>query len=205
MTALPKNEAAAARGPADVPDALPLAVTALLKGVVYADDAARWRAVTSAQAQVRDYVAVLNLELFLDETEGYAFLRSREDEDLEQALPRLIPRRSLTFHVSLLLALLRRRLAEFDATSTETRLVLSGDQIVEMLRVFQPTTNNEARFVDQAEATIKKVVELGFLRRLRGEDDHYEVMRILRAFVDAQWLGRLDEHLARYRESLEVR
>ncbi len=204
MTPVPTHDAAPA-GTVGVPDALPLAVTALLKGVVYADDAARWRAVTGAQTQVRDYVAVLGLELFLDETEGYAFLRSREDEDLDQELPRLVPRRSLTFHVSLLLALMRRRLAEFDATSTETRLVLSRDQLVEMLRVFQPTTTNEARFVDHAETTVKKVVELGFLRRLRGDDDHYEVMRILRAFVDAQWLGRLDEHLARYRESLEVR
>lgn len=205
MTPFSMHDDTSPLGPVGAPDALPLAVTTLLKGVVYADDTTRWRAVTSAQPQVRDYVAVLGLELFLDEAEGYAFLRSREDDDPDSTLPRLVPRRSLTFHVSLLLALLRRRLAEFDATSTETRLVLSGEQIVEMLRVFQPTTTNEARFVDQTETTIKKVVELGFLRRLRGEDDHYEVMRILRAFVDAQWLGRLDEHLARYRQSLEVR
>ncbi len=186
-------------------DLLPLAVTALLKGVVYADDAARWPAVVGAAAQVRDYVAVLGLDLFLDETEGYAFLRSKPEDDLDVDLPRLVPRRALTFHVSLLLALLRRRLAEFDATSTETRLVLSRDQLVAMLQVFQPPSSNEARLVDQATATIKKVVDLGFLRRLRGEEEQYEVMRILRAFVDAQWLGELDAHLARYRESMEER
>lgn len=204
MTPQPRNATTDASVSAP-PDDLPLAVTALLKGVIYTDDTPRWRAVTSCQAQVRDYVSVLGLELFLDETEGYAFLRSRPDEELDADLPRLVPRRSLTFQVSLLLALLRRRLAEFDATSTETRLVLSREQIVEMLRVFQPTTSNEARFVDQSEATLKKVVDLGFLRRLRGEEDQYEVMRILRAFVDAQWLGQLDEQLARYRESVEVR
>lgn len=187
------------------PDALPVAVTALLKGVIYADDAARWQAVTGAASQVRDYVAVLGLDLFLDETEGYAFLRSKPDEELVADLPRLVPRRALTFQVSLLLALLRRRLAEFDATSMETRLVLSRDQLVAMLQVFQPPSSNEARLVDQAAATIKKVVDLGFLRRLRGEDEQYEVMRILRAFVDAQWLGELDTHLAAYHASLEER
>ncbi len=199
------TETTAASASPRTSDPLPIAVTALLKGVVYADDAARWHAVTSTQAQVRDYVAVLGLALYLDEAEGYAFLRSKADEDVETDLPRLIPRRSLTFHVSLMLALLRRRLAEFDATSTETRLVLSGDQLVEMVQVFRPASSNEARLQDQAAATISKVADLGFLRRLRGEDEQYEVMRILRAFVDAQWLGELDSLLARYRESMEDR
>ena len=45
-------------------------------------------------SHVRDYVAVLGLDLILDESEGYAFLKSREDPD--GTLPRLIPRRPLT-------------------------------------------------------------------------------------------------------------
>ena len=66
---------------------------------------------------VRDYVAVLGLELAVDEAEGYAFLRSRvpEDEDDAAPMPRLVARRPLSFPVSLLLALLRKKLAESDA------------------------------------------------------------------------------------------
>ncbi len=66
---------------------------------------------------MRDYVAVLGLELVLDEAEGYAFLRSRPGRrrDAAPKLPRLVARRPLSFPVSLLLALLRKKLAEFDA------------------------------------------------------------------------------------------
>ena len=52
----------------------------LLKGVSYrADDAAHWSALLQLQGRVRDHVAVLGLELMLDEAEGYAFLRSRPE------------------------------------------------------------------------------------------------------------------------------
>ena len=43
-------------------------VVPLLKGVVYREnDAAVWNGLVHGQAQVRDYVAVLGLELVLDE------------------------------------------------------------------------------------------------------------------------------------------
>jgi hypothetical protein len=35
---------------------------------------------------------------------------------------------------------------------------------------------------------------------LRGTDYQYEVRRILKAFVDAQWLNELDQRLSAYRE-----
>jgi hypothetical protein len=60
---------------------------------------------------------------------------------------------------------------------------------------------NEARLIDQVDATITKVVELGFLRRLKPaagsaqDRGHYEVRRILKAFVDAQWLADFDARL----------
>ncbi|GAA1883438.1 DUF4194 domain-containing protein [Paeniglutamicibacter psychrophenolicus] len=183
-------------------DALSLVLTHLLRGVVYREaDPKLWQALGENIATARDYVAVLGLELFHDDIEGYAFLRSNQDEDSK--LPRLVARRPLTFHVSLLLALLRVRLAEFDQQTSESRLVMSREQIAEMVSVFMPETSNEVRLFDQLNTSIKKVAELGFLRKLRGTDDHYEVQRIIKAFVDAQWLGELDARLADYRTALE--
>ena len=95
---------------------------------------------------------------------------------------------------------MRRKLAEGDAQGAETRLVLTRDQIVEMVRVFFADTGNEVRLVDRIDAHINKVVELGFLRRLRGSEDQLEVRRILKTFVDAQWLSELEQRLASYRE-----
>lgn len=180
---------------------------ALLKGVLYREgDEHLWSALLNLQAGIRDYVGVLGLELILDEAEGYAFLKSRPTaEDAAAAgLPRLIARRPLSFPVSLLLALLRKKLAEFDAGGGDTRLVLSRDDIVELVRVFLPDSSNEARLIDQIETHINKIVDLGFLRRLKTASGpaSFEVRRILKAFVDAQWLADFDARLAAYQAQL---
>lgn len=47
-----------------------------------------------------------------------------------------------------------------------------------------------------------KIAELGFIRRLRGQGQMIEVRRIIKAFVDAQWLADFDERLAEYRQQL---
>ncbi len=183
-------------------------VIPLLKGVIYQEaDAGLWNALLTLQSRVRDYVAVLNLELVLDEAEGYAFLRSRPEPDDASTprLPRLVARRPLSFPVSLLLALLRKKLAEFDASGGDTRLVLARDEVAELMRVFLPEGSNEARLIDQIDAHLGKVIELGFLRRLKvgpGQPTMVEVRRILKAFVDAQWLAEFDQRLAGYRALL---
>ena len=177
----------------------------LFKGVTYrADDPAHWHALLQLQGRVRDHVAVLGLALSLDEAEGYAFLRSLPEPDDPAApkLPRLVARRPLSFAVSLLLALLRKKLAEFDAAGGDTRMILSREQVVELLRVFMPEGTNQTRLIDQVDAQLNKVIELGFVRRLRGQDGMFEVQRILKAFVDAQWLAEFDARLAAYRASL---
>lgn len=184
---------------------LPALVIPLLKGVLYQEsDPAQWSALLNLQARVRDFVAVLGLELVLDEAEGYAFLRSRTEADDDSApkLPRLIARRPLSFPVSLLLALLRKKLAEFDASGGDTRLVLSRDQVVELVRVFLPEGSNETKLIDQVETHLNRIAELGFVRRLRGGEQTFEVQRILKAFVDAQWLAEFEHRLATYRAQL---
>jgi hypothetical protein len=186
----------------------------LLKSVLYKeDDAKRWSDLLELQNRVRDFVATLGLELTLDEAEGYAFLRSRQEENKEanasdknENIPRLITRRQLSFPVSLLLALLRKKLAEFDAIGGDTRLVLTRENMVELIRLFLPDSSNEAKLVDQVERHINKVVELGFLRRLKssspGSQPSFEVRRIIKAFVDAQWLAEFDSKLESYWQQL---
>ena len=183
-------------------------VITLLKGVIYRESDERlWGLLLDLQAGVRDYVSVLALDLVLDEAEGYAFLKSRPelpDDDAAPRLPRLVARRPLSFPVSLMLALLRKKLAEFDAVGDETRLVLARDDIVELVRVFLPDSSNEAKLIDQIETHINKIVDLGFLRQLKsaGRPARFEVRRILKAFVDAQWLADFDTRLAAYQAQL---
>jgi hypothetical protein len=171
----------------------------LFQGVLYRESAAApWQALLDLQARVRDYCAIIGLELVFDEAEGYAYLRQRPRAPEEAELPRLVQRRPLSFPVSLILVLLRKKLAEFDATGNDTRLVVSREDIAEQMRLFLPETANEARLLDRMETHLNKVVDLGFLRRLRGQEGQYEVRRILKAFVDAQWLDDFGKRLDGY-------
>jgi hypothetical protein len=184
-------------------NALSLVLINLLKGVLYQEqDPKTWQQLMNLQAQVRDYVAVLGLELMLDEAEGFAWLRTRSSDEGDAELPRLVGRRQLSYPVSLLIALLRRKLAEFDAGGGDTRLILSRDEIVELMRTFMPPGSTETRLVDQIDAHLNKVIDLGFARRLRGQEQMIEVRRILKAFVDAQWLDDFDQRLQAYQQHI---
>ncbi|SHO52662.1 DUF4194 domain-containing protein [Desulfopila aestuarii] len=199
------NEHSANIGTTEQPGDLSIVVIALLQGVVYRDERGEiWNALIALQPQVRDYLAVIGLELVLDEAEGYGFLQSRqhESEDGTVVLPRLVRRQQLAYPVSLLLALLRKKLAEFDAAGGDTRLILSLDEIVELFRVFLPAGSNEARLIDQIDAHINKVVKIGFVRPLKGQQQLFEVRRILKAFVDGQWLAEFDQRLGEYQQEL---
>jgi hypothetical protein len=101
------------------------------------------------------------------------------------------------------LALLRKRLAEADAQGGDTKLVLTKSDIADLVTVFQPSSTDEKKLIDRIDADIAKVVELGFLQPLssktrRGEEPTFEVRRILKAFVDAQWMADFEMRLAEY-------
>lgn len=179
----------------DTEDAVSRSVIALMRGVVYRDShEPAWLALGRHGSAVRDHFAVLGVDVVVDETEGYAYLRSRPEDDDEEPLPRLVQRRALSYPVSLLLVLLRRRLAEFEATSGETRLVLTRQQLVDLLVTYLPAASNEARVVDQIDRHVAKVADLGFLHPLKGQDA-WEVRRVIKAYVDAQALADFDARL----------
>lgn len=184
----------ASTGPSD----LSLVVIQLFKGPIYRDGNEKlWDAMARLRSRVSDYVGTLGLVLEVDESDGYAFLRSRPD-DGDAAYPRLVVRHTLPYHVSLLLALLRKRLAEFDATSSEARLVLTREQVVELMRVHLPDSSDEVKATKAVDTYLKRIEELGFVQRLRGDEERFEVKRILRAFIDGQWLADFDARLDEY-------
>ncbi len=173
----------------------------LLRGVLYLEQSPElWSLLLNTMGPVREYFALIGLEVLVDESEGYAFLRQMDEPEGQPRLPRLIQRRRLSYPVSLLLVLLRKKLVELDAATGETRLILSRDQMAEMIRVFLPDTSNETRLLAAIDRHINKLVELGFLRRLKGDEDRFEVQRIIRALVDGQWLADFNTRLEQYQE-----
>jgi hypothetical protein len=57
-------------------NALSVVLVALMKGIADREaEPALWQTLTGIHARVRDYVAVLGLDLVMDDAEGFAYLR----------------------------------------------------------------------------------------------------------------------------------
>jgi len=178
-------------------------VIELMRGVVYQEShETAWQTLGRHSGQIRDHFATLGVDVVVDDTEGYAYLRTRPDSEGEEPLPRLVRRRTLTHSQSILLVLLRKRLVEFETAGTGDKLVLSRNQLVDDLRTFLPETAKESRIVDNVDATIRQITEMGFLRSLRDSEDRWEVRRILKAYVDAETLGDYAARLEQYAADL---
>lgn len=169
----------------------------LMQGVVYQESDA-WEDLLRHRGAVRDHFAVVGLDVVVDADEGYAYLRTREPDDGEDPLPRVIRRRALTYADSLLLVLLRKRMVEFESAGDQGQLVLTSDEIAEMIQLFLARSTDEARVLKQVDTSINRLVAMGFLRQLRGRRDTWEVRRILKAYVDGQTLSDFARKLAEY-------
>ena len=190
---LPRMESNAQLGSVVIP---------LLRGVLYADQQpATWQGLLQLLSQVRDYLAVLGLTLHLDEAEGFAFLRQvPAAEDDPHPLPRLLARRPLSYPQSLLCLALRRRLLEHDLGDASPRLVVERESLVRELKTFLPAELNDARLDDQLARAFSKLAEYGFVREL--DAGRFEVRRVLKALIDADWLERFDSLIVGYAEKL---
>jgi len=53
------------------------------------------------------------------------------------------------------------------------------------VKPFYKESTNEANQARQIESAINRVIDEGFLRKMKTEDDQYEINRIIKAFVNA--------------------
>lgn len=182
------------------------AMVALFKNVVFKEaDQEHWEVITKQKNKIEDYVSKIGLTLIVDEMDGYGYLKQRSYGEGEEEIPRLVPRHALSYPVSLLLVILRKQLLEFDSTTGDQRLIVSKQQIAERMSLFLRDTTNEAKLMWDIDRHIERVEKMGFLRRLRGSEDSFEVQRILRSFVNAEWLNHFNEAYQRYASGGELR
>jgi len=177
------------------------ALVSLFKHAVYQEkDTALWNVIIMKKFKIKDYLNKMGLTLIIDESDGYAYLKQWEETEGIEDIPKLIPRRTLTYPVSLLLMILRRRLQEFDVSTGDKRLILSGKQIAELMKVYLQDTTNEAKLAENISKYIDTVEKMGFLRGLN--EDNFEVQRIIRSFVNAEFLSQFKEDLSDYTQYL---
>lgn len=178
-------------------------LVALLRGIVYSADK-QWDELLRNETDVRKYFADIYLDVVIDKSEGYAYLKQNEMEDEEEETPKLIEKRQLSFHVSLLSLLLRKHLIENDSEGESTKAYLSREEILNMMKPFYKETTNEAYQQKQMDGAIRKVEEEGFLRKMKTEEELYEINRIIKAFVNADVVKDSLDKLKLYANQKEV-
>lgn len=174
----------------------------LLQDALYREDEKLWNVLRAQREEIRHYFFQIGQELVLDEGEGFAFLRQIEVEEEEKA-PRLVQRRSLSYDATLLLVCLREEFLRFDsAAGDSTRLVLSRTQLHNLVSAFLKESNNQVRDGRILDAAISRLAELGFLRALAaGDNDAFQVMRVVKARLTPAELEAIKEKLLRHAES----
>ncbi len=194
----------------------------LLQGFLLPEDKLSWETLLSQQTVVRDFFSKLGLYLHLDENDGYAFLRSipegatedgkitgestignlQKEALIEKKKLTLMRRFPLSFEVSLLCVLLREVLDQFDATvHDDHRLIMKKAEIHELLKLYFPDRHDETKLIKRWDAVINKVIDLGFIRELKSDPSRIEVLRIIKAMIDAEKLGEMKRNMQCYAQN----
>jgi len=178
---------------------LSVALATLLQGPVYAEDSpAVWASVSSLGSQLRDHLNALGMRLVVDTTEQYAYLRG--DDELPDGMPRLVRRHALSYSTTVLLILLRQQLTSTEADADTQRLIVTTEQIVEMMRLYHPPGSSDEKIATD----IARLAELGYLKRMRSTEDTWEVRRIVKAIVTADWISEWGEKLLRQQSDAQT-
>lgn len=104
--------------------------------------------------------------------------------------------------------LLRKRLLELDNSGEESNLILSLEQIQDILRTFlQDNTTHEKKIIDKIDIHIRKLIDLGFIHELKNSPGQFKISRILVAYIPVEKLqevlDKLEEYHSNWAESLK--
>ena len=173
----------------------------LLQGPLYRTNAndKNWNTLTAYESKIQEYFYTIGLHVVIEKSDGYAFLSQLADEDSNDSLPHLIKKIPLTPEISLLCVLLREALDSFDSSQSDSSvLVLSENEIKDMLSVFLKEKTDQTKFYSKLDGYLMQLVNLSFLRELNKDDTfvksntailerEFEVRRIIRAKIDTEF------------------
>ncbi len=147
-----------------------------------------WPILIRDEMEIRSRLSELFLQLVIDRDLQVAFTRQADTGDLE--VPRLLRRANLTFLDSILLLHLRQRLTQAEAHGD--RAVVSADEIVEFLGVYEQAGNTDrALFEKRIHASIEKIKKHSILRKIRSSEDRFEISPTLKLLFSAEEIQAL--------------
>lgn len=164
-----------------------------------------WPVLLREETAIRERLCELFLDLVLDRELRVAFVRQADTGDMET--PTLLRSSPLTFIDSVLLLVLRQRLAE--AETHGQRAVVEAEELQAQLAVYEPPQGTDrAGFVKKLNAAIEKMKKNSVLQPIRGSEGRYEIsptLKLLFSAEDVQALGAVyREHVAGQRADVDA-
>ena len=78
--------------------------------------------------------------------------------------------------------------------------IITKEEIIEHMIMFLDIKFNEVKIKKEIESTIKRVEELGFLKKLKAKDEVYEIKPTIKSFVNIEFLEKMDKKLDEYKQ-----
>jgi hypothetical protein len=177
-----------------------IAAIRLLQGVVEVEDGRVWNLVLSNLSILEGYFARLGLRLVVDESEGLAYLKQFGEDEMPEgyeSLPKLFRSTRLSYGQTLLCVLLRDELRRFEEEDTHNdRCVVEEAELLEQWKPFFPQQDDDVRHHRELHGTLRKLEELGFVKKLDLDPPSWEVRRTLKVRVTAAELEHLQRQLS---------
>jgi hypothetical protein len=177
----------------------------LATGPIYENDSDHWLMLKAEVERVRTHYADMGLEVVVDESGGYAYLRQKPEESEEAwtpdgvaPIPRILRRTQLSYHQTVFLLLLRERLLRHEqCPDAETALYLDLSDITEMLRPYFPESNNEKKLYDSVQSLLRRFDILNLIFPMKNRSDAiYRVEPIIKAKLPAGLIAEIRTRLA---------
>lgn len=175
------------------------AAVRLMQGVVYHDNKDAWESILANVSPLIDFFGRLAIVLVIDESEGMAYLRQLDEDEMSpqhERIPRLFRRTKLSYEATLLCVLLRDELRRFEEEDVNNeRCVVSETDLLEPWQAFFPSAEDEVRLAKQLHSTLKKIEALRFIRQFEKQPPTWEIKRILKARLPVEDLETLRREL----------
>lgn len=180
------------------------AIVHLLKRTVEKNSSV-WEDIINYQVEIQDYLSVIGLELIVKKDEGFAYLKQIVWDD--DVTLNLVSRRQLGYETSIVLMVLRQILEEYDSNPTETQSmdkIITSNEIKDEVKLFLPSTYNQAKLEKDLDRYIQNVADLGFLREIKRTNDEvrYKIHRIIKEKVTIEDLDSFKKKLEEYANTI---
>ncbi|MDZ4849316.1 MAG: DUF4194 domain-containing protein [Pirellulaceae bacterium] len=184
------------------------AAVRLLQGVVYHDDNAKtWDTLLRSISPLTEYFSKIGLLLIVDESEGMAYLRQLDEDELSSerdVVPRLFRRTPMGYETSLLCVLLRDLLRQFEEEDVQNeRCVINHDELLAIWKAIFNKQSDEVKLNRSLLSSLRKLEELKFVKQFEDEPPSWEIRRIIKARLPLADLEQLRASLMAAAEAVD--